>query len=184
MNNVDLLFIMVGYLNIYLQFGPIKQTIERQIVMVACILMSLVKMFFFMRLFNQLTYIVNMITRVINDLKVFITFYMSFIFIGSLAFNLIGHSKQYKYSNVGSIAGTFLINLQLTVGNFDLTALTDNAKDLEDWKHFLFWFIWYCYVIFGQVIILNFIIAEVGNSYQVIKEDIDAYVQKERASMI
>lgn len=77
--------------------SPIKQTVGQQIVMVLCILMSLIKMFFFMRLFNQLTYIVNMITRVVNDLKVFITFYMSFIFIGSLAFNLIGQSKDVKY---------------------------------------------------------------------------------------
>lgn len=77
-----------------------------------------------------------------------------------------------------------MINLQLTVGNFDLSILKDNFDSLETWKHFLFWFVWYCYLIFGLVIILNFIIAEVGNSYQVIKENIDAYVQKERASMI
>ena len=39
-------------------------------------------------------------------------------------------------------------------------------------------------VFFSCLIFLNFIIAEVSNSYVVVKEDIDALVQKERAQLI
>lgn len=183
MNIMDLAFIILGYMNINSQLRGNKLEFSNQLIMIACLIFSLMKMFFFLRLFNTLTYIVNMIFRVVKDLKVFIVFYMSFIFIGSLAFNLVGISENVKYKEVGPIVGTFLITLQLTVGNFEFDILTSKEHP-EVWKHYLFWFIWYCYVIFGLVIILNFIIAEVGNSYGVIKENIDSYVQRERASMI
>ena len=43
---------------------------------------------------------------------------------------------------------------------------------------------WILMVFFSCLIFLNFIIAEVSNSYVVVKEDIDALVQKERAQLI
>ena len=43
---------------------------------------------------------------------------------------------------------------------------------------------WVLMVCFSLLIFLNFIIAEVSNSYATVKEDIDALVQKERAQLI
>ena len=37
---------------------------------------------------------------------------------------------------------------------------------------------------FSSLIFLNFIIAEVSNSYQIVKDSIDALIYKERASLI
>ena len=39
-------------------------------------------------------------------------------------------------------------------------------------------------VLFSALIFLNFIIAEVSNSYQKVKENIDALIYKERASLV
>jgi len=39
-------------------------------------------------------------------------------------------------------------------------------------------------VIFSALIFLNFIIAEVSNSYQTVKENIEALIYKERAGLI
>lgn len=39
-------------------------------------------------------------------------------------------------------------------------------------------------VIFSALIFLNFIIAEVSNSYQNVKENIDALIYKERAGLV
>lgn len=144
--------------------------------------MALVKVFFFLRLFNTLTYIVNMILSVVSDLRVFFTFYLSFIFIGSLSFNLIGQSDNYKYEKIGPLPGAFFILLQMTLGNFEFELLLSNP-DHPDWIHYLFWFMWCTYVLFGNIIILNFIIAEVSNSYSKVKENIDQLVWKERAIM-
>lgn len=89
------------------------------------------------------------------------------------------------------MAGNFLKTMKLTVGAFDLDALTTKEgsntivrTDREDWEHILWWFIFICYLIFGNIIILNFIIAEVGNSYSKVREIIERHVQKERCKMI
>jgi hypothetical protein len=171
MNYVDLSFIFCGYYNIYRQFYYVKSDFTSQLIMIICLVSALMKIFFFLRLFNTCTYIVNMIIRVVFDLRVFFTFYLSFIFIGSLSFDLIGISDSFKYSKIGPFGGSFMMLLQITVGKFEFEVLTADP-DQPDWKHYLFWVIWYSYLLFGNVIILNFIIAEVGNSYATVKESI------------
>ena len=48
----------------------------------------------------------------------------------------------------------------------------------------IYWMIWTITFIMACLIFLNFIIAEVCNSYQTAKDNIDSYVYKERASMV
>ena len=51
-------------------------------------------------------------------------------------------------------------------------------------QHWLFWIIWVLMVLFSALIFLNFIIAEVSNSYQNVKMSIDALIYKERAGLV
>ena len=51
-------------------------------------------------------------------------------------------------------------------------------------QHYLFWICWVVVVIFSALIFLNFIIAEVSNSYQIVRVSIDALIYKERAGLI
>ena len=55
---------------------------------------------------------------------------------------------------------------------------------MENWEINLFWSTWYAYVLFGALIFLNFIIAEVSNSYEIVKENIASLIYKERAGLI
>ena len=48
----------------------------------------------------------------------------------------------------------------------------------------MFWAVWVIMVIFSSLIFLNFIIAEVSNSYSNCREKIDQNIQKERAMLI
>lgn len=50
--------------------------------------------------------------------------------------------------------------------------------------HWIFWFLWFVMVMITSLIFLNFIIAEVSNSYQKVKDDLDALMYKERAGLI
>ena len=78
--------------------------------------------------------------------------------------------------------GNFLTTLRLSLGDFDFTVLEGDNLDAD--QHVLFWIIWTIMVIFSALIFLNFIIAEVSNSYSNINENIDALIYKERASLI
>lgn len=48
----------------------------------------------------------------------------------------------------------------------------------------MFWVIWVISVMFSSLIFLNFIIAEVSNSYQKIKDTIASLIYKERAVLV
>jgi len=103
---------------------------------------------------------------------------LSFIFNRSLAFDIIGPNPSYEYREIGPFIGNFLYTFRLSLGDMSFDNLTD---EMPPWKHYIFWFTWFAYVVFGLLIILNFIIAEVGNSYGVVNENLQRLVFKERA---
>lgn len=51
-------------------------------------------------------------------------------------------------------------------------------------ENLLYWFLWYVVVTVTCIVFLNFIIAEVSASYQIVKDSIDILVMKEKATLI
>jgi hypothetical protein len=86
------------------------------------------------------------------------------------------------YRKIGLFAGNILGTLRLSIGDSDFNCLYDD--NLNDEEHYLFWFCWFFMTIFSLLIFLNFIIAEVSNSYQDVKDNIDFLIYKERAGLI
>lgn len=70
----------------------------------------------------------------------------------------------------------------MSLGDFDFKFIEKSAMN-ED-SHILFWILWLMMVVFSSLIFLNFIIAEVCNSYSDVKSNIEAFIYKERASLI
>ena len=100
----------------------------------------------------------------------------------SLIFNLIFINESDEYKKVGPAFGQFMFTFRLSLGDFDFSTL--GTGSLSTSKEVLFWVIW-CFMVFKALLImLNFIIAEVSNSYEVVKENIDVLIYKERAGLI
>ena len=66
-----------------------------------------------------------MMVRVVIDLRIFFIFYLSFIYIGALIFDVIGPNPQADFRKVGSFAGNFLFTIKLTLGNMSFDILND-----------------------------------------------------------
>ena len=159
------------------------------IVTVVCLL----KTFFFMRIVKSFSYIVTMIISVVVDLRVFMLFFFILIIMFSMIFNVIAPNPADEYRHVGLFWGNVLTTLRLSLGDFDFGVLRlINGRDCDDEdqcelnakQHILFWITWVIMVIFSSLIFLNFIIAEVSNSYAAVKENIQAQIYKERSSLI
>lgn len=54
------------------------------------IILATIKTFFFLRIFKNLSYIVTMLTHVIYDLRIFLSFYILLLFMFSLIFGVLG----------------------------------------------------------------------------------------------
>lgn len=133
-----------------------------------------------MRIILSFSYIVTMITNVVYDLRVFLTFYGILMLSFSMVFNIIGRNESDEYKVVGSVMGNLLYTIRLSLGDFDFDVL----NNLSAKQHIMFWVIWILMVLFSSLIFLNFIIAEVGSSYQNIKDKVDSLVYKERANLV
>lgn len=156
--------------------------IVAQIVLIAVVLLSLMKTFFFLRIVMSFSTIVTMIMQCISDLRAFLVFFSILIVMFSAILDIISKNESEEYHKIGPFMGNIMCALRLSLGDFDFSVLSGN--NLTEAQHWMFWIIWVILVIFSSLIFLNFIIAEVSNSYAVISENIATLVYKERAGLI
>ena len=149
--------------------------------MIMVISTCLLKTFFFMRIFVSFSYIVTMITNVVIDLKIFLIFFFILIIMFSMIFDVITRNEAKEYSKIGFWWGNFFTTLRLALGDFDFGMIEDKTLTKQ---HILFWITWLVMVIFSSLIFLNFIIAEVGASYESVRQEIEKITNKERATMV
>lgn len=159
-----------------------------------------------MRIVKKFSYIVTMINMVFRDLLVFLLFYAIQIIMFSLLFDVISPPPNPKdeddqptseYRHMPKFMGNLLTTVRLSLGDFAFEALQEpdfmesdegnfdkiNPDALTDRQHMMFWVVWILMVVFSALVFLNFIIAEVSNSYQTVKKDINALIYKERATL-
>ena len=74
-----------------------------------------------------------------------------------------------------------MTTLRLSLGDFDFKFI---EKEDSNEIHIVFWIVWLIMVVFSSLIFLNFIIAEVCNSYSKVSSNIEALIYKERAYLI
>ena len=129
------------------------------------------------------------------DLRVFLLFFAILILKFSMIFDVIAPNNADEYQYVTKYTANLLTTLRLSLGDFDFGVLQDNEIEKDDdgnvirlplnkKQHILFWITWVLMVIFSSLIFLNFIIAEVSNSYANVKVNIDSLIYKERAGLI
>ena len=174
--------IAFGYLNVWCQLNLGCLNFTTQLVAITVTLICLMKTFFFLRIVMSFSSIVTMILQCISDLQVFMLFFFILVLMFSAIFDIIAKNEAEEYRYLGPFMGNFMTTLRLALGDFDFGVLSGNT--LSTSQHWLFWIIWIMMVIFSSLIFLNFIIAEVSNSYAVVKENIDALVYRERAGLI
>ena len=174
----------MGYFSIYSQLNFGTWSLFSKITLILVVLVNMVKTFFYMRIRDSFSYIVTMIIGVIGDLKVFLLFFVILIVMCSMIFDVIAINTADEYKHIGPYFGNMMSTLRLSLGDFDFSVLTNESNPLNVRQHILFWIIWVFIVFFSSLIFLNFIIAEVSNSYAKCKEWIDSLVYKERAGLI
>lgn len=148
-NYLDLLYVYGGITNVVLQNVIDQQHFLNKLLMTIILLQQIYKTFFFLRIFDALSYIVTMIQTVILDLRVFGLFYsillvlfgMIFAVIGVGNSNIDGEFKDYiqeinerdevdqpenipneEYDNIGLFLGYIISTLRSSIGDFDFEA--------------------------------------------------------------
>lgn len=179
-NFVDIFHICGGYFNIYLQTAIGPKHVTCKWLLVVLVLVMLFKLFFFLRIDERLSIITTMIMRCIYDLRVFLFFFVTLLAFFGMTLNVLGPAPAAEYRHLHPQAAHLLNCLRISVGDFNFEML----DQLTLGERVLFWCIWLVVFLFGCLIFLNFIIAEVSNSYQKVQDKIDRLVYRERAVMV
>lgn len=179
-NYVDLFHIFGGYFNIYLQVAIGPKHVACKWLLVVLVLVMLFKLFFFLRIDEQLSVITTMIMACFADLRVFLFFFVTLLAFFGMTLNVLGPAPAPEYRYLHPQVAHLLNCLRTAVGDFNFEMLAN----LSLGERLLFWCIWLIVFLFGCLIFLNFIIAEVSSSYTKIREEIGSLVYKERARMV
>lgn len=142
---------VVGILMIVMQFNLPPQSFLNKLITSFLLLLQLLKSFFYLKIFEQFSYIVTMINRVIKHLQIFMIFLFILLFIFGMIFSVIGvgnpnipdsgfrnysqqlmmHNKvnndllilpNKEYNQIGIFVGNMFMVLRMMLGDFDFHA--------------------------------------------------------------
>lgn len=166
--------------------------------MILATMLMLFKTFFYLRIFQSLTQFVIMVGRVVTDMKEFIFFYTLFILMFSIILGVLGfgnvetyeeYDDQFTslystvlYKNIPGMVANFLLIFRQSLCDFDMTAMM--IPQFTPFESYLFWFTFLIIVLITNIVFLNFIIAEVSNSYGRVQKYVSQLILQERASLI
>ena len=152
-NFIDMLFIFV-YLT-YFVLSFIYNPSEDHIIGLQCSVLFLfgVKINFYLRLFEGFGFLVQMIVITFRDIGQFLLYFFILLSFMAIQISLIIEEPE-GYEGI-SIMKWYIIALQLDISQLD--TVTTHA--------ILFWIVWFLQFIVGIIVLMNFLIAVVGNSF-------------------
>lgn len=120
------------------------------------VFMTIIKINGYLRIFEDFGFLVQMITAAVRDSFDFIVYFL--IILASFATQMSYLTTTLDFQGIGS-AMFMIATIRQVLGDAQLVGL---ATDYE----ILFWIVWLLLTFIGQIVLMNFIIAKVGDSYK------------------
>eukprot|EP00347_Sterkiella_histriomuscorum_P001412 403372132 len=146
------------------------------------LILVFIKLCEILRVFQGFSYQVSMLKAVFMDLRYFIMLYGFVLIVYGLIFTLLKiktSSDNIEYEGINYF-GYFIMAFRASTGDFQI----DNFYELED-THIIFaWIVWISAVLFLNIILLNFIIAVISESYEKVMQKMVAESYRIKAQLI
>eukprot|EP00347_Sterkiella_histriomuscorum_P008062 403346519 len=146
------------------------------------LLLIFVKLCQNLRIFEGFSFQVTMLQAVFYDIKYFILLYIFVILIYGLIFTLLNiqtSEENTDYQGI-SLFGYFIMAFRASTGDFQL----DMYSSLNE-NHIIYaWLIWISAVLFLNIILLNFIIAVISESYEKVMQKMVAESYRIKCQLI
>ena len=142
------------------------------------VLMLYFKLFYFLRIFYSTAYLVRMIIEIMWDMKVFVGVLMIATAAFGNAFYILDRNSTEEENIIGkNFIDALIYSYKMGLGDFD----TDNfgTRDEE-----VLWIFFILNSIIVLIVLLNLLIAIMGDTFDKVQETQVSSIFKERASMI
>ena len=101
-----------------------------KLLMILVVSTTLLKQFFYMKIFAPFAYIVKMIFSVIDYLKVFMFFFVILIVSFAQVFDVISPNDLEEYRFIGRYMGNIITTMRLALGDFSFEVLEDRGPGM------------------------------------------------------
>ncbi|CDW73596.1 wd-40 repeat protein [Stylonychia lemnae] len=150
------------------------------LIKILVIVLSFMKLFFFLRIYDGFSFLVQMMGGVFKDLKYFMIFFLIFILQFGMIFLVLFKAQQIdEYNGVNKLA-YFLMAFRISSGDFQL----DDYHSQADGLVIFTWVIWLLAVMTLNIVFMNFIIAVISESYERVMQKLVAESYRVKANMI
>ncbi|CDW84948.1 UNKNOWN [Stylonychia lemnae] len=150
------------------------------LIKILVIVLSFMKLFFFLRIYDGFSFLVQMMAGVFKDLKYFMMFFIIIILQFGMIFLVLFQAKQIdEYNGINKLA-YFLMAFRISSGDFQL----DDYHSQEDGLVIFTWMIWLVAVLTLNIVFMNFIIAVISESYERVMQKLVAESYRVKAHMI
>jgi len=202
-NWLNLAYIVAVFVNglMHIEYSPFQ--IWSKITMLVVIMFTIIRSFYFMSIFSDFSPIVTMLKNVIFDLQPFMLFFAMIVISFSMLWTTLGignhreivnpefHAKYgskevrdeggypgVQYRVIGLLVGNMIDVLISVMGEFNAI---ETSVDLPQAETTMFWMAFVVITIIGNIIFLNFIIAEASASYEKVNQRVSEIVEKDKA---
>ncbi|CDW80200.1 serine threonine protein kinase [Stylonychia lemnae] len=180
-NYIDIFLVFLYIASTIVDLMHIHDGVERLLYSI-CLIFVFVKFFSYLRIFQGFSFLVQMLRAVFVDLKFFIALYGIVIVLYGLIFTLLmikADDADLQYQGI-SYFGYFVMSFRASTGDFQV----DNFNQLDEIHIVFAWLIWISSVLFLNIILLNFIIAVISQSYEKIMQRMVAQSYMAKAKLI
>ncbi len=150
----------------------------------ALLFIFMVKVNYYLRIFEEFGFLVQMFITVFRELGFFLLYFGVLLSMFAVMISLILPSDIEGYDGIGSFMW-MVMALQTALLNSDISGYSGNTE-----YNILLWIVWFIVVVVGNIVVMNFIIAVVGDSYsncmakreaQSFKVKVDMIIERESA---
>ena len=159
------------------QMGENQRDVESQFLLMVLnlvlLIQSIIKVFFLTRVFENLGQLVQLVIQVLNDVIQFTLFYIYFLFYFFLMFLVSGYGVDNEdYASLQPLTYTWIQVFRNSIGDANPPGIdywdqfAESSPSLRNVGVLVIWFIWFAELFFMLIILLNFLIAIIGQSYE------------------
>lgn len=170
--DISLIFIYIAYFVTSFLYLPTDYRITG--LQCSIIFIFAIKINFYLRLFEGFGFLVQMIVTTFRDIGYFLLYFFILLAFMAIQIFLIMDKELEGYDGIGSVKW-YVIALQLNIA--------DNLESSTN-RYILFWLIWFLQFIVGNIVLMNFLIAVVGNSFSDCMAKREAQTLKVKVDMI
>ena len=146
----------IAYLVLSFLYDPTEYVIRA--LQCAVLLIFGIKFNYYLRIFEEFGFLVQMIVTVFRDIKNFIIYFLILLAFMAVQISLILTDVE-GFDGIGAFKW-FILALQSALLDGDIAGYEPNTE-----YNILFWAVWFLIVLVGNIVLMNFIIAVVGDRY-------------------